>query len=407
MRQELNCTRNGVQVIATLVIMVAILLMPVHSALAAAPIATWLDDQPGLYAPIQGITLEQQIADGLDPNDPDSIDRDSWIFEAIDWGNEGHIQPGNHTWRIVESALPSGAGALCGGNEGQTGEANPCANSTRRYETTMKGSPDVVGMNTDRDWVFSFYIKNEYVDSVGSDKLFETASVSKADGPPGGDMMAITGRGVGGGSIAADGTEHVYKLTHGACSAPGQCENKTVDIDTPLNDGKITMHYKASNSKMDLYFEDDLLVPDFESMNGYYDIRFIQLGGGGISFENSLYDEIYIGVLGETNACGADGPGPNVPGDFNCDGVVDVADLGIIGANFNGNQVTYVDGDANLDAAVDVADLGVVGANWSAAQSGSVGQALQSAGLASLVPEPTTAAVLVVGLGYLGRRRRH
>ena len=85
-----------------------------------------------------------------------------------------------------------------------------------------------------------------------------------------------------------------------------------------------------------------------------------------------------------------------------------MADLGIIGANFNGNSVTYVDGDANLDGAVDVADLGVVGANWSAAQSGSLSSALQSAGLsANVIPEPSVLTVLSLGLIGLIRRGRN
>jgi len=85
-------------------------------------------------------------------------------------------------------------------------------------------------------------------------------------------------------------------------------------------------------------------------------------------------------------------------GDFNCDGLVDVADLGIIGANFNGSEVTYVDGDANLDGGVDVADLGVVGANWSASQS--------TGNASALVPEPITLSLLAMSLFVVGRRRR-
>ena len=93
-------------------------------------------------------------------------------------------------------------------------------------------------------------------------------------------------------------------------------------------------------------------------------------------------------------------------GDFNCDGVVDVADLGIVGANFNTTQVTYVDGDANLDNVVDVADLGIVGANWSAAQAALLARSLSVAGLTGVIPEPATIGVLGVGLIWVGKRRR-
>lgn len=51
-------------------------------------------------------------------------------------------------------------------------------------------------------------------------------------------------------------------------------------------------------------------------------------------------------------------------GDANHDGVVDVSDLGILGANFNQDDAQWSQGDFNSDGVVDVADLGVIGANW-------------------------------------------
>ena len=84
-------------------------------------------------------------------------------------------------------------------------------------------------------------------------------------------------------------------------------------------------------------------------------------------------------------------------GDFNCDGVVDVADLGIIGANFNNIDVTYIDGDANLDNVIDVADLGVVGANWTASQATAI--------IVALVPEPATLSLFAMSMLVAGCRR--
>ena len=56
------------------------------------------------------------------------------------------------------------------------------------------------------------------------------------------------------------------------------------------------------------------------------------------------------------------------------------------------------DGDLNGDTVVDIADVGIVGANWTAAQ------AADSA--AALVPEPATVAVLGSAWACLGCRRR-
>ena len=90
--------------------------------------------------------------------------------------------------------------------------------------------------------------------------------------------------------------------------------------------------------------------------------------------------------------------GASTPGDANGDGVVDVGDLGIVGANFGSTNATPADGDFTGDGNVDVADLGVVGANWTTAQAG--------AAAASLIPEPATTTVLTLGLMWFGRRRR-
>ena len=75
-----------------------------------------------------------------------------------------------------------------------------------------------------------------------------------------------------------------------------------------------------------------------------------------------------------------------------------MADLGIVGANFNGTEVSYVDGDANLDGSVDVADLGILGANWTASQV--------TGNTSALVPEPTTLSLLAMSMLMVGRRRR-
>ncbi len=91
-------------------------------------------------------------------------------------------------------------------------------------------------------------------------------------------------------------------------------------------------------------------------------------------------------------------PNAQIPGDANGDGMVDVADLGVLGANFNQSDMTLSDGDFNDDGIVDVADLGILGANWSASQA--------TGNTSALVPEPTTLSLLAMSVLVVGRRRR-
>ena len=81
---------------------------------------------------------------------------------------------------------------------------------------------------------------------------------------------------------------------------------------------------------------------------------------------------------------------------MNFDDIVDVADLGIVGANCNAADMQWDTGDFNLDNMTDVADLGILGANWTASQT--------TGNTSSLVPEPTTLSLLVMSVLVVGRR---
>jgi hypothetical protein len=81
------------------------------------------------------------------------------------------------------------------------------------------------------------------------------------------------------------------------------------------------------------------------------------------------------------------------PGDANCDGVVDVGDLGILAGNWSSDQrVTWLEADFTDDGVVDVGDLGVLAGNW---------------GAGGEVPEPGSLSLLLAGgVATVWARRR-
>jgi PEP-CTERM motif len=90
---------------------------------------------------------------------------------------------------------------------------------------------------------------------------------------------------------------------------------------------------------------------------------------------------------------------PDLPGDVNFDGVVDIFDINLVSSNWEMGP----EGDANGDLAVDIFDINMISANWGATLPPSS---------ATPVPEPSTMIMAALGFGALGlrigrRRRRH
>ena len=78
---------------------------------------------------------------------------------------------------------------------------------------------------------------------------------------------------------------------------------------------------------------------------------------------DQLCDAVDLDNLGTDIIAGTNAP----EFDLNSDGVVDLTDQDIwkdLAATANGFAEPYLDGDANLDGVVNAADLNVVGTNW-------------------------------------------
>jgi hypothetical protein len=91
-------------------------------------------------------------------------------------------------------------------------------------------------------------------------------------------------------------------------------------------------------------------------------------------------------------------------GDANLDGLVDVADLGILAMNWD-TSGGWLQGDFNRDGVINVDDLNLLALDWQG--GGNLAASLSGLGLPTTsIPEPTFAAILLLGLPAVMSRRR-
>jgi hypothetical protein len=124
-----------------------------------------------------------------------------------------------------------------------------------------------------------------------------------------------------------------------------------------------------------------------------------------------VVDQLTILMLGEldTSADGTVVP-PSIAGDANMDGWVDIADLGILAANWQLTGRSWEQADFNYDGIVDIADLGMLAANWQTGAGDETplfSQALEMFDLFDRVEIPEPTGISLLGLvGLLALRRR-
>ncbi len=94
-----------------------------------------------------------------------------------------------------------------------------------------------------------------------------------------------------------------------------------------------------------------------------------------------------------------------LPGDANGDGTVSILDFAILRANFGSNMGTFETGDFNEDGLVSILDFAILRANFGTSLTPAQ-LATVDAWYASVVPEPTTAALFALGGLAMLRRRR-
>ncbi len=120
--------------------------------------------------------------------------------------------------------------------------------------------------------------------------------------------------------------------------------------------------------------------------------NFVISVGGGAAWSGADIDEIRIG----TTWADVTGFAGNHPGDANGDGMVNLADLQILGDNWQSTTASWSQADFTGDGNVNLADLQILGDNWGYGVSSDLSFDLALAGVA--IPEPATISLLLAAV---------
>ncbi len=123
---------------------------------------------------------------------------------------------------------------------------------------------------------------------------------------------------------------------------------------------------------------------------------------GSPNIHSFFFDATYTGYNGFDVAAGA--AASLHPGDANGDGIVNLADLQILGDNWQSTTATWAQADFTGDGNVNLADLQILGDNWGFGVGADL--SFDEALAAVAIPEPAAIALLGCGIVALGLRRR-
>jgi len=137
--------------------------------------------------------------------------------------------------------------------------------------------------------------------------------------------------------------------------------------------------------------DDDMDFDDSDKSHGllYYRTE-DSLWNDSTSFSTLKFTGEFTGVVEPTCP-----PAGVIAGDLDEDGTVAFADFLVLSQNFGAAEATYAQGDIDCDGTVAFADFLTLSQNFG-----------QTAAAASSVPEPSGAALLMIGLVAFARRRR-